>query len=206
VRFHKLTVIAAAAIAVTGLASCTTKAGAAAVVDGHRIVNSDVSKYVKSDAKPYTESGGSGATINPKSYVLQTLIDDRLLERAVNAHGGKASQADMNAAKTQFLQGSQLSDVQKFYGKYGYTNSFASVLLHEQSLLQILAVRVKASSNGTEIITALNTLKSNVSVSGRYGAWNKKQYSVMSGPSDGVPGFIKIPAPAAVDTTAASTS
>ena len=205
-RFRKLTVIVAAAIAVTGLAGCNTKAGAAAVVDGHRISDSDVSQYVMTSAKPYTETNGSGGMIDPKSYVLQTLIDDRLLGRAVRAHGGEASDSELNAAQTQFLQGSKLSDVAKFYGKYGYTNSFADVLVHEQSLLQILAGRVKASSSGAEIITALNTLKPQVSVSGRYGAWDTKQYSVTSGPNDGVPAFIKIPAPAATNATPAPTS
>jgi hypothetical protein len=206
VRFRKLTVVALAAIAVTGLAGCNTKAGAAAVVDGPRISDSDGAKDVKADAKPDAAPDGTSGTTNPKSYVLQILIQDRLLARAVTAHGGNASDADLTAAKAQFLQGAQVSDVAKFYGKHGYTNSFANVLVNEQALLQILAVRVKASSTGAEILAALNGLKSNVSVSGRYGAWDKKQYSVSSGPNDGVPGFIKLPAPPAVATTAAPTN
>jgi hypothetical protein len=198
VRVRNLTVVAVAALAVAGLSGCNSKAGAAAVVDGHRITNSDVSKYLKPEAKPYAATDGSNVTINPKTYVLQTLIDDRLLDRAALAHGGPISEADMNAAKTAFLQGSAVSDVQKFYAKYGYTNSFATVLVHEQSLLQVLAQRVKATSSGNEIIGALDALKAKVSVSSRYGAWDKKTYAVSSGAKDGVPGFITLPAPSAV--------
>ncbi len=45
-RLRKLTAAALAVLAVTGLTACKSKAGVAAVIDGHRISESDLSDYV----------------------------------------------------------------------------------------------------------------------------------------------------------------
>ena len=199
-RFRKLTAAALAALAAAGLTACDSSAGAAAVVGGHRISDSEVASYVRPGATPYPDAN-SGEQIVPKSYALQTLIDTELIDRAVRANGGAASTADLSSGKQVFLQGAHDTDVEKYYSHLGYTSAFSELLIKEQSLLQVLGHRVHSDRTGAGILAALHKADVPVSVSSRYGAWDPKYYRVLTTSGAGLPGFVTLHTSAAPTPT-----
>ncbi len=195
--FRKLSWLAAAvgaALAVAGLAGCDSKIGAAAVVGGHHIRDSEVSSYLTAAAIPFTVQTNTGApaTIVPRSYVLTALIREQLFTKALQANGGVPSSGDINSTEQQFTQGAPRAQQQKQYTKYGFKASFAAVDLRDSALETILAQRVKATSDPKPLLDAINNLHAGITVSGRYGTWDPSQLSVSSRPSDGAPSFVQL--------------
>jgi predicted small secreted protein len=195
VRFRKLAVVAVAALAVTGLAGCNTKVGAAAVVDGHRISDSDVTKYLTPKAKPFQlqNSSGTSQTIEPRSYVLQTYILGRLFRCALAATtGGLPTEAELAAADKQITQSQTPAQTQAQYTKYGFKASFAALDIRNSTYEAVLAQRLNATTDAGPILNEIKKLKMPVSVSARYGSWDASTLSLSSGPTDGLPSFVTL--------------
>ena len=110
-RYRKLTslvAVAGAALAVVGLAGCDSKIGTAAVTGGHKVTDSDVTRYLTAKAKPFSVQSSTGAaqTIVPRSYVLTAIIREQLFTKTLAAtKGGLPSESDLTSAQQQLTQG-----------------------------------------------------------------------------------------------------
>lgn len=194
-RFRKLAVLVVAAVAVTGLTSCTTKVGAAAVVDGHRISDSDVNHYLTAQSVPFSVSSQSGSaqTIVPRSYVLQSLILGTVFGQALaETKGGTPTEAELAATEQSLAQGATPEQQAEQYTKYGFTSPFAAVDIRNSTLEGILAQRVGVQTEAA-LFAEITKLKIAISVSSRYGSWDAATFSLSSGPGAGAPSFVTLP-------------
>jgi hypothetical protein len=201
--------VAGAALALVGLAGCDSKVGTAAVVGGRHISDSDVSRYLTPQSKPFTiqSSSGTPSTIVPRSYVLSVLIRDEVLTRTLTAtKGGMPSQSTLASTEQQLTQGASEADQQKQYTQYGFTPAFAAVDLRDTTLEEILAQRVGATSSAAPLLKAINKQHVTVSVSGRYGTWDASTLSLSYAPAAGAPSFVQLHSATYADETSAATS
>ncbi len=201
-RLRKLGAGAIALLAVTGLSSCDSKVGQAAVVQGHRLSDSDLSAYIQTGAKSYTDKN-SGATVVPKLYALENWIDDQLFERAVESRGGRVTAPELRLTRGLVVGSGSPEDISTFYTKLGYTERFAKLFLHEQQMVVLLVKRLVPKVPDSQIISALQSgqlggallgavkkVKANVSVSARYGKWDASKLALTDTPGAGLPSFI----------------
>jgi hypothetical protein len=187
-----LTVAAVAALAVAGLSACRTNVGAAATIDGHRISESDVAKYLTSKAEgvPQQDANGANTTIPARSWVLRTLLNERLYGKLLAASpNGTPAAGAIADAKEQLLQGSSEEAVAKQYAEHGYQRAFGAVYLREAALEQILRTEIQ---NGLDVTKILDKLKLSIHVNPRYGQWNSKTYELSTAPGAGLPDFLKL--------------
>ena len=186
-KFRLLGALAAAALAATALSACDSKVGTAAFVGDDRITESTVSGYLTPQAVPFTTS--TGATIVPRSAVLQTLVQRKLFDRALQDHGGPATPSELAEGRAAILQGSTEQEQTAQLVKDGFKSDFVPVYLDTFSLEYVLAKRLNASSSA-EILTAMQKLGVPVTVNGRYGAWDAKTLSLGKPPT---PSFLTLP-------------
>jgi hypothetical protein len=183
VRVRKLAVAAAsAALVVAGLSACDSNAGTAAVVDGHRITSSDVSKYVQPNAQPFDTQSGK---VVPRGLVLNTLIAQRLYEKALRENGGPPSAAQLTKARTTVLQGGAESDLTKQIVASGFKANFEPVYVRTQALEQVLEERAQKGADTKQIAKSLSA---HVKVSPEYGTWG--QNGLTDDPTQGQPPFV----------------
>ena len=210
---------ASAALAATLLTACHSNVGAAATVDGHRITESDVSKYIGANAQAIPEqdaSTGQSTSVPPKAFVLSTLLDVQLFEkvlRELRSEAGRSypTPAEFNAAEATVLQGASLDQLKQGVERSGLKGSFASVYLRERAFETILSTEASAD-NGAKIQQVVAKLHPKVSVNPRYGTWDEKTFSLSATQKDGLPSFLRAsatytaPAAAPADTSAATGS
>jgi hypothetical protein len=166
----------AAALALCGLAACdSSKAGAAAFVGGNRISDADVNGYLTVKSTPYPN--GQGQDIHPRVVVLQTLILQQLLEKALAANGGPATESEMAQVHDSVLQGATEEQLTSQITKSNFTASFEPVYLRTQELFAVLGQRLHATS-AEEVIAAVNKHDIGVQVSPRYGTWDPSQFGL----------------------------
>ena len=188
-RLRKIGAVAALAVlAVSGLTACRTKAGAAAVVGGQRINQSDVNKYVQPGfTQPSPTSSGSGAQEAPRVIVLNTLIEDRLLTALLKSAGGVPSEADLGNLHDEAFAvqvGSQQTGSQAdtalsgVLRNAGLKANFDGVFVRDLELKQAVIDKIKAQRQ-SDIANAVKKLDIAVSVNGRYGSWSADQASLV---------------------------
>jgi hypothetical protein len=205
VRVRKLTAVAALAglaLGVGGLTACDSKVGQAAIVDGHRISESDLGDYVTpagASASVLAAASSANQHVYPKTEVVQLLVQQRLFERALAKNGGVPSEGELaklhdQAASTFLgtqLAGKQLDDyLAKQQGSYGYSARYAKLLLRTVELEGALAVKIRARSLA-ELSAAVNKLHLRVQVNPRYGKWSPKTLS-LGAPDSDLPDFLKL--------------
>lgn len=191
-RVRLLTALAVAALAVPALSACTTKVGAAAIVDGQRISESEVAHYLTPAAEqvPTQNAAGSATTISPRAYVLDTLINTNLAAKILgNTPAGMPSNNQIVAAKQQSVAGSTVAAFVATFVRHGYTAGFADVLLRERALVVILQSRAQG---GVDVTGIIKKLRFPVAVSARYGSWNAAGLALDTTPTAGVPGFVTL--------------
>jgi hypothetical protein len=181
----------AAALAVAGLAGCKTNVGTAAVIDGHRVTESDVSDYVTSRAQPVQEQSSTGSviTIPPRSFVVSELINERLgldLVRHVPRFE-QFSSAQLDARMTATLAGKTPTAEAESLGLKGYPERFYRIVLRVRELGNLLQEQAQA---GTDVNKILTSLDFPVSVNPRYGSWDAKHYSFNASPT--VPSYLSV--------------
>jgi hypothetical protein len=176
VRFRRIALCAAAALALCGLAACgNSKAGAAAFVGGTRITDADVNRYLTVRSTPY--SGGQGQEIRPRVVVLQTLILQQLLSKALVASGGPASQSELDRVHDSVLQGATEEQLTSEITKSNFTASFEPIYLRTQELFAVYGERARATS-ADAVINSINKRGIGVQVSPRYGTWDTSQFGL----------------------------
>lgn len=191
-------VLIGAALAVTGLGGCKTNVGTAAVIDGHRITESDVNRYLTADARPVSQQDpASGATVqvSPRSFVVSELINEQLGVKILQAI---PSSRDITAAQLEAklhddLAGKSETQVAEQLGLHGYTTAFYHVILRVQEISGVLR---NAQANGVDVSAAFAKISFPVSVSPRYGRWNAKELRFSSGAT--TPGYLDVQPGAAV--------
>lgn len=178
VTFRRLSLVAVAALALSALAGCRTNIGTAAVVDGHRISESDVSHYITPGAQPVTENTGTGVTreVAPRSFVVAQLINERLgfaiLAKIPSV--SSLTSAQLDAKLKQDIAGRSVQSVAEGLGLHGYTTAFYRIVLRVQELSSVIG---SAAQNGVDLQQLFRSLDFPVSVSPRYGAWDQAKLS-----------------------------
>jgi hypothetical protein len=144
-------------------------------VGGDRVSESTVNSYLTAQAVPFVTSGGT--SVVPRTIVLQTLIQTKLLERALQAHGGAPTSAELSEARAAVLRGTTEAEQIAQLVKYGFKPAFASAYINSFVLDSVLANRLHASS-AADIVSALQQLDVPVAVNPRYGSWEPKTFSL----------------------------
>ena len=180
-----------AALAAAGLAGCKTNVGTAAMVDGHRITESDVNNYVRPNSQPVPQQSASGATftIAPRSFVLNELIYDRLGLKLISAVPQYAhfTSAQLDARLAADLAGETPKKAAERLGLKGYPTRFYQVVLRVQELQKLIQGAVQA---GADLATVIRHLDFPVSVNPRYGSWEKK--NLIFKPAPPTPSYLDV--------------
>jgi len=182
-------------LALAGLAGCKTNVGNAAVIDGHRVSESDVNEYLTANAQPVTERDSNNQTvqISARSFVLSQLINERLgfaiLREVPSVSDVTPEQID--AQLQDDLAGKSPRQVAESLGLHGFTDAFYEVVLRVQEISGVLR-----QQNPADVQKAISSVDFPVSVSPRYGKWDSKQLQFTSGAA--VPGYLDVKSGAAV--------
>lgn len=188
-RLRKLTAAAALLLCAAGASACQSKAGAAAFVGGHRIADSDVSRYVQAGAKTFQDS--NGATVVPKDVVLEALIDLPIFERAVATNGGPPSAEELATGLTEYLSGGTEAMVSSQLTQNGLKSSFTAPYIRRSVLLHVLVTRLKITQT-SDLVAAVRKVQPNIEVSPRYGTWDAQSVSLSTSAGGVVPSFISL--------------
>jgi len=175
-KLRSLAVLPVLALSCLGLVACDSKAGTAAVVDGHRITEKELSRYVPASAQPIPT--GDGSTSTPaKNFVLQYLVRNRVFPMLLAATGTSMSEADLEKGKAEALGGGTEADLTRQITQAGLSARFEPVLLRNRELLNV--VRAKLTTD-KQVADALAKVKDKVSISPRYGSWDLNSLSVLN--------------------------
>lgn len=182
-RVRTLGAAVAAVLALTGLAGCKTNVGQAAVIDGHRVTESDVNHYLTPDAQPVVQTDpNTQATtrVSPRSFVVSWLINAQLYRKVMSLipSVSNVSEAQLDSQLQKDLAGQTVTQFAESHGLHGFTEAFYTVVLHTQEAIVVLQT---ARSNGVDVAAAFNKLKFSVTVSPRYGSWDNKQFLFTAG-------------------------
>lgn len=179
----------AAVLAVGGLTGCRTNVGVAATVEGHRITQSDVNRYVSASSQPFSSSSGGAATA-PRPFVLSILLTRRLFEAVLRkTPKGVPSTGELATVVTQQLRGRSYQQAAVAFGVKGYRSSFNRLLVETIALDAQLRTDAQA---GVNVDGVFSTLRFPVSVNPRYGAWDSKTKNLTSTATSGLPGFVTL--------------
>ncbi|HEV2887113.1 MAG TPA: hypothetical protein VGX49_09410 [Jatrophihabitans sp.] len=158
-----------------GLVACDTKAGTAAVVDGHRISEKELSRYVPANAQPIP--AGDGSSTPAKNFVLQYLVRNQVFPMLLAAAGGSVTEAQLEAGKAEALAGGTEAELTQQITQAGLSARFEPVLLRNRELLSV--VRAKLTTD-KQVDDALAKIKDKVSINPRYGSWDPQSLSVLN--------------------------
>ena len=175
-RLRSLAVLPVLTLGCLGLTACDSKAGTAAVVNGHRITEKELSRYVPANAQPIPT--GDGSTSTPaKNFVLQYLIRNEVFPLLLATTGTTVTEAQLQAGKAEALGGVTEAELTKQITQAGLSARFEPVLLRNRELLNIVRAKLTTDKQVTE---ALAKIKDKVSVSPRYGGWDLNSLSVVN--------------------------
>jgi hypothetical protein len=159
---RKIVGAAAAALALAGLlAGCTSKPGAAAIVDGRAIPTSDI-VTVQDELRPAV---GDVTT----QQVLNILIQEPTVVQVASEHGDGVSDADAKATLDGFFTTNNLTP------PASYAPATMQVGLH-QAAGQKLQADANSAAIGQEFNDQLAKVK--VTVNPRFGTWDASQGQV----------------------------
>ncbi|MGI8665615.1 MAG: hypothetical protein ACR2N4_06250 [Jatrophihabitans sp.] len=174
VKIRSLAVLPVLALGCLSLAGCDSKAGAAAVVDGHRITESDLSGYLTADAKPIQGSDGTTST-PPKIFVLEYLVRNQVFALLLSAVGAPASDSQLQAQKTASLGGGTEKDLSDQITQLGLASKFEPVVVRNRELLTLINAKLKTND---QVNAALAKVKDKVTINPRYGSWDLQTVSL----------------------------
>ena len=173
-KVHARIVSAACAVVVgLTLSGCQSKGGAAAVVDGRRISESDLADYVDAQAKDATQG---------RQFALIFLVKEKLYEQVLGPRGGVPAPAALAAyhddAVTNLLS-DQLGTgaaadtaIGQVLADRGLSSAMVPIIVRASELEWAAYQRLKVAP--AAFFPAVAALQIPVSVSPRYGSWNPK--------------------------------
>ena len=171
--------LAAAALCALGaltLAGCDSKIGTAAVVNGSKISESDVSRYLDPAADDASQA---------RSTALQYQIEEKVLSTALRGKNALPSDDDLAKGHDEALSNlfnGQLSGDQanqalsKVLAQNGLKASFGEVLIRTVELENAYSRAINAEQ-AQQAVAELAKLNIPVSVNPRYGSWNAQTFS-----------------------------
>ena len=199
---RRVLVALGAVLALLSLSACQPKVGTAAYVGDHRITEDTVNSSVRG----LTEQEAAAANVDVKSQVggvralvLQYMIRVQLMDRALDANGGPATNEELEAKHDDALSqifgsstGPTGSDgdaalVQAVVA-IGADASFAKTILQSWQKELVLADRSGAASD-TDIATLITKLGIKLKVNPRYGTWDAVQLTLTN---DQLPDYLDL--------------
>jgi hypothetical protein len=214
VKLRPIGALIVAAAAIVGLSACQSKVGQAAVVNGERISDSELATYA-------TRTGPSASVlaaakqqgtppVEPRVQALTSLIQEQVFLNVLRKSGGVPKDSELAALHDEAVQrllGGQSTTGDAFdalLGKqvkaYGLTDKFTTLVLRAAELEDTIINRTKATSFA-ELAAKVNRYPIAVSVSGRYGTWDKKTLSLVTSGNAGLPSFVTFGTGATADAT-----
>ena len=173
-KLRSLAVLPVLTIGCLGLVGCDSKAGTAAVVNGHRITDKELSRYVPASAQPIPS--GDGSTSTPaKNFVLQFLVRNEVFPLLLAAAGGSVTEAQLEASKATVLQGTTEEKLTQQITQAGLNASFEPVLVRNRELLTVVQSKLTTDK---QVNDALAKVKDKVSINPRYGSWDLASLSL----------------------------
>ena len=174
-RLRSLAVLPVLVLSCLGLVGCDSKAGTAAVVDGHRISEKELSRYIPANAKPI--SAGDGSSTPAKNFVLQFLVRNEVFPLLLAAAGAPVTDAQLEASRAQALEGITERELTEQIVSSGLSERFEPVVLRNRQLLALLRAKLTTDK---QIDDALAKIKDKVSINPRYGSWDLRSLSVQN--------------------------
>jgi hypothetical protein len=215
VRLRTLSAVLATVLATAGLAGCRTNIGTAATIDGHRITDSDVNKYVTPagpNASVAANASKNNQVVSPKSQVLQFLIQEQVFTQTLASLGKVPTNAQLAAShdeaasvllQTQLTGAALDRAIRKGLPSSGIAGNFVTVYLRVQEL-EYAIIKSKQLTQLPELLALIKKAGVKVSVSPRYGTWSPATIGL-----DGkaaVPSYLTVqPGPGGTSSAAAST-
>jgi hypothetical protein len=188
-----------AAVAVAGLSGCRTNVGTAATVNGSKISESDVGKYITAEGvDPSLAAQANGQVKSPRSQVLEFLIQQRVFERTLDTIGGVPSDTALSASHDEaasVLSQTQLSgaafdtEIGRELVRAGVKSDFLRVFLRVQEL-EYAIIKRRSLTQLSELLTLIRKAGVTVSVSPRYGKWDANTLSLDGKPA--VPSYLSV--------------
>lgn len=172
-KLRLLAVLPVLVLTCLGLVGCESKAGTAAVVDGQRITEKDLSRYVPPNAQPIPGQGGT--SIPAKNFVLQFLVRNEVFPLLLAAAGSPVTEAQLQAGKAAALQGTTERELTQQIVASGLSEQFEPVVLRNRQLIAVLQSKL---TDDKQISDALAKIKDKVSINPRYGSWDLGSLSV----------------------------
>jgi len=180
-------------------AGCDSKAGVAAVANGHRITESTLSKYLTPTSRPIPLQSGA---MPARTFVLRTLIANEVLPELLSKKGGPVTDSELQEATGAALQGGTEADLLKQITGVGLSPKFEPVLLHNYRLLTLLEKRFGSQQ---EVLDELAKLDAPVSVSPRYGSWSNQNLGLTELSGKQIPANVTLTGRLPGDKTPAAT-
>jgi hypothetical protein len=182
-----------AALVAVPLAGCSSSnVGQAASVNGQRISESDVNRYVTPQAKPVsiTDQSGASTLVSPRTFVVEILVYNRLLrDLLAKTPGGAPNAGELAQRERTVLAGKTAKAVARSQGVTGYSAAFNRELLRRLAFGAALSDRQK---RGADVNKLAQKLDVRVSLSPRYGRWDAKTLSIDTRQDAGVPSFVTL--------------
>ncbi|HST46812.1 hypothetical protein [Jatrophihabitans sp.] len=187
-RLRPLAVLPVLLLGCLGLVGCDSKAGTAAVVDGHRITEKELSRYLPANAKPIEAGDGSSST-PAKTFVLQYLVRNQVFPLLLAASGSPVTDAQLEAGRAAALTGTTEAELTDQITKAGLSARFEPVLLRNRELLNLLRAKLTTDK---QIDDALAKIKNKVSLNPRYGSWDERSLSLQGLSSKQLPSVLSV--------------
>jgi hypothetical protein len=180
VRLRHVVACGLAALALAGLSACSTKAGAAAFVEDHRINESDVNTYL---VPGFTVASGNTQQQQtpPRVIALNSLIQVQLMTQLLDKSlGGVPSETELAALHDEALatvfgvqQTGQDADaaLRDLVTRSGLKESFVPVVVQQGELTMAVIKKVNAQRQ-SDIADAVKKAGLTVTVNPRYGSWS----------------------------------
>jgi len=197
-----LAALAALAIAGLGLTGCDSKAGTAAVVNGTRISETQLSDYLAPNAQPITATNGDGSSFSvpARVFVLQYLIRNQVFPLLLARTGSPVNEDELRADRAAAIGGDEAT-LQKQIAAVGLRPRFEEVLLRDRELTDLVGKKLTTQQ---QITDAVAKIKDVVTINPRFGSWDnasltivdlsKKQLPSMLSFDGTLPGDVKAPA------------
>jgi hypothetical protein len=171
------------------------------VVSGDRISEATVSSYVTPKAQSVQLNNGQ--TIAARSFALQTLINTRVAEQVLAAHGLTPTEQQIAQAQQTALGQASEDQLVQALATRGFAPSFEPVYLRAVALSQLLAT-VPGITDQQGLQSALSKANVTVDVNPRYGKWDSTQLALNSDLASNLPPYLKAssgsPSPTATPT------
>jgi len=168
VKIRVLTVAVACTLAAVTLTGCQTKVGAAAVVDGHKISESDLNSYLTPKAQPIQVS--QSGSIAPRTFVLETLVENQLLRALLQRQGQPTDASTLAAAHDKALGGATDADYDQQADAAGLSRKFTPIYVQKLELAYLADGAFKSNTAAESAAAA----KVPVTLNPRYGTWDPK--------------------------------